>query len=75
MNSDVLLCFILKDSCHFLPHFICCVSDLPSLGSIMIKIYKENHSKKKKEKAVTTELGWVEIPTLVLESGSVHEKW
>ena len=38
----------------------------------MIKIYKESHSKKK---AVTTEMGRVEIPTLVLESGSVHEKW
>lgn len=50
-------------------------SDLPPLGSIMIKIFKENYNKKKKEKVPSAEVGRVEIPALILESGNIHEKW
>ena len=31
--------------------------DLPMLGSVMIKLYRENYNKKKREKAPATELG------------------
>ena len=41
----------------------------------MIKLYRENHGKKRKEKIASTELGKVEIPALILESGQIHEKW
>ena len=41
----------------------------------MIKLCRENLSKKKKEKPASLEVGNVEIPALILESGHVHEKW
>ena len=42
----------------------------------MIKVHREN-SKKRREKQVqgSTELGKVEIPALILESGQGNEKW
>ncbi len=44
----------------------------------MIKVHRENHSKKRREKQQvlgSTELGKVEIPALILESGQGNEKW
>ena len=31
--------------------------DLPMLGSVMVKLYRENYNKKKREKAPVTEVG------------------
>lgn len=31
--------------------------DLPMLGSVMVKLYRENYNKKKREKAPATEVG------------------
>ena len=35
--------------------------DLPMLGSVMIKLYRENYNKKKREKAPATELGMPQV--------------
>ena len=42
------------------------------LGSILIKLYKETY--KKRERSVEL-IGRIEIPTIILESGQVLEKW
>ena len=61
----------------FIPVILPLYSDLPPLGSIMIKVHRENHGKKRREKQVlgSTEMGKVEIPALILESGQGSEKW
>ena len=41
----------------------------------MIKIYRENYSKKRREKAPPTDIGKIEMPALILESGQLMEKW
>ena len=46
--------------------------ELPMLGSILIKLYKETY--KKRDRSVEP-IGKIEIPTLILESGQVTEKW
>ena len=51
---------------------IVCYRELPSIGSIIIKLYKEIY--KKRERSVEL-IGKIEIPTIVLESGQVFEKW
>ena len=53
----------------------CPYSDLPPLGAVMIKIYRENYSKKRREKAPPTDIGKIEMPALILESGQLMEKW
>ena len=46
------------------------------LGSVMLKLYRENFSKKKREKvSPATDLGRVELPALILENGQMMEKW
>ena len=50
-------------------------SDLPPLGSIAVKVFKENFNKKKREKVPATDMGKVEVPSLVLEGGQLLEKW
>ena len=37
---------------------LCVPSDLPMLGSVIIRIFKENYNKKKRERVPATELGW-----------------
>ena len=51
------------------------LSDLPPLGAISVKIFKENFNRKKRDKVPTTDMGKVDIPALVLEGGQVLEKW
>ena len=58
----------------FLPIFRC-YSDLPPLGSVMIKIYRENYKKSRREKTPATDVGKIEMPALILESGQLMEKW
>lgn len=41
----------------------------------MIKIYRENYSKKRREKTPATDIGKIEMPALILESGQLMEKW
>ena len=50
-------------------------SDLPPLGSVMIKVYRENYNKKRREKTPATDIGKIEMPALILESGQLMEKW
>ena len=50
-------------------------SDLPPLGAVMIKLYRENYNKKKREKVPATDIGKIEIPALILENGQNYEKW
>ena len=45
--------------------------ELPMLGSLEIRLFREVFKKKREVMAV----GKIEIPTLMLESGQVTEKW
>jgi hypothetical protein len=48
--------------------------DLPLLGTVTVKVCRENYNKKKKERS-DTDIGKIEIPAIVLQKGQVNEKW
>jgi RAS protein activator-like 2 len=48
--------------------------DLPRLGSVTVKVCRENYNKKKKERS-DTDIGKIEIPAILLQNGQLSEQW